>query len=312
MIAVILTAALVAAPLVDDGAAAEAPKQGSGFSRFSEGGLGKKPEEEAKKSPMAIPPPKAAKTTTTANAPEGSVAKVEGSPVQEPATPAKAETKEEKKKRQKRELTTKKAVDAARNETIEMLDEVKSVLSGLERGLPVQPEVTVVPKAMPSGRQECDLELPQIIAFELQRIRVVRDEAEMMLQMHDENLKVVEQKIEELEKSRKQLDEARTALEETLSRKSLVDDDKEKERRRLRLLMSSRTMKPRKLAALMNELSLDEARVLLESLNEATSKAVLEALSPERLAKIMSEDKKSSTKRTSEPTTTAAKPKETL
>ena len=54
-------------------------------------------------------------------------------------------------------------------------------------------------------------------------------------------------------------------------------------------------MKPKKIAALMEEISIDEARVLLEALPETAAKSVLEALPPERLAQIVSETKKKST-----------------
>jgi hypothetical protein len=306
VITVVLTAALLGMPAASDEKttttepATEAPR--SSFSRFSEGGLNDGNDADGKKAKTGDPKKKSTKTTT---------GETEGDAKGDAAANAKTETKAEQKKRNRQEMTTKKAVDHAREETAEMLEEVKGVISKMEKGQPVSPDVTVRPASRESKGPGCDLELPQVLAFELQRIRAVRDEAEMMLEMHEQNLKDIENKLAELEKVREQLDKSRAALEETLSRKSVVEDDKEKERRRLRLLMSSRAMKPKKIAALMDEISLDEARVLLEALDELTSKAVLEALSPERLARIVAEDK-SSSKKTTEPTTTSAKPKETL
>lgn len=306
MITFVLTAALLGAPATSDEGAATTTKEAprSGFSRFSEGGLTKNDDDEAKKAKVGDPKKKSTKspaTTETADEAHGDA-----------RSEAKNETKAEQRKRNRQEMTTKKAVDSAREETANMLEEVKGVISKMEKGQPVSPDVTVRPASKESEGPGCDLELPQVLAFELQRIRAVRDEAQMMLEMHEQNLKDIEDKLDEMEKAREQLDKARTSLEETLSRKSMVDDEKEKERRRLRLLMSSRSMKPKKIAALMDEISLDEARVLLESLDETTSKAVLEALSPERLARIVAEDKSTSSKKAAEPTTTSAKPKETL
>lgn len=306
MISLILTAALLGAPATGDEGTTTTPKEAprSGFSRFSEGGLTKNAEEEAKKAKAG----EAKKKSTKAS----SATEAGGEARSDAKTDGKGETKAEQRKRNRQEMTTKKAVDQARDETAEMLDEVKGVISKMEKGQPVNPDVTVRPTPKESKGQSCDLELPQVLAFELQRIRAVRDETQMMLEMHEQNLKDIQDKLDELEKAREQLDKSRTALEETLSRKTLVDDEKEKERRRLRLLMSSRAMKPKKIAALMDEISLDEARVLLESLDDATSKAVLEALSPERLARIVAEDKSTSSKKAAEPTTTSTKPKETL
>lgn len=307
MITLVLTAALLGAPATaDDGAATAEPPEAprSGFSRFSEGGLTKNADDDAKKTKAAEAKKKATKApspTETTDEPRDGV-----------KSDAKSETKAEQRKRNRQEITSRKAVDQAREETADMLEEVKGVISSMEKGQPVNPDVTVRPAPKEAKNQNCDLELPQVLAFELQRIRAVRDEAQMMLEMHEQNLKDIQDKLDELEKAREQLDKARSSLEETLSRKTLVDDEKEKERRRLRLLMSSRAMKPKKIAALMDEISLDEARVLLESLDDATSKAVLEALSPERLARIVSEDKSTSSKKAAEPTTTSAKPKETL
>lgn len=309
MIRLLLTAALVGAPLVADESATttpEAPR--SGFSRFSEGGLTKNAADEAKKAKAGEAKKKTTKSTATTEATSEARDDVKS----DAKTDARGETKAEQRKRNRQEITTKKAVDQAREETADMLEEVKGVISSMEKGQPVNPDVTVRPTPKDSKTQSCDLELPQVLAFELQRIRAVRDEAQMMLDMHEQNLKEIQDKLDELEKAREQLDKSRSALEETLSRKTVVDDEKEKERRRLRLLMSSRTMKPKKIAALMAEISIEEARVLLESLDDVTSKAVLEALSPERLARIVEEDKSTSSKKAAEPTTTSAKPKETL
>ena len=66
-------------------------------------------------------------------------------------------------------------------------------------------------------------------------------------------------------------------------------------------------MKPKKIAALMEEISIEEARVLLESLPENLAKGVLEALSPSRLSLIVS-----SRRSNEEATTTSSKPKENL
>jgi flagellar motility protein MotE (MotC chaperone) len=213
------------------------------------------------------------------------------------------------KKKKQQEQTTKKVVDKARAETAEMLDEVRGVISSMEKGEPVAPDVTVLPSQKEDDGKTCDLELPQILAFELQRVRAVRDEAAVMLDLHEKNVIEIEAKLEQLEAARQQLDKSRAALEETLSRKSTVDDEKEKERRRLRLLLSSRQMKPKKIAALMEEISLEEARVLLEALPEQAAKAVLEALPPERLAQIVGQKKPPKPEAT---TATSAKSKETL
>lgn len=309
MINLVLTAALLGTPATgDEGPAATKDAPRSGFSRFSEGGLTKNGDEEARKPRGADPKKKASTTKETTEAALEARTDARGSTKTELSSEAKAQ----QKKRTRQELMTKKAIDEAREETANMLEEVKGVISSMEKGQPVSPDVTVRPASKDGEGPGCDLELPQVLAFELQRIRAVRDEAQMMLEMHEQNLKDIQDKLDELEKSREQLDKARSTLEDTLSRKSIVDDEKEKERRRLRLLMSSRAMKPKKIAALMDEISLDEARVLLESLDDATSKAVLEALSPERLARIVAPEKSASSKKAIEPTTTSAKPKETL
>ncbi len=308
MISLILTAALAGAPVAadDDGSspAPSAPPR-SGFSQFSEGGLSKTAEEEEKRLRSGSPKkaPGTSPSTTTTPGPETR---------KDPRAGLSEEAKAELRQRTRQEITTKKAIDQARDETASMLDEVRGVLSDLEQGASVRPNITVLPPPGEAKGPGCDLELPQILAFELQRIRAVRDEAQLMLEMHEANLKIVQDKLDELEQLRVQLDTSREALEQTLGRKSLVDDEKEKERRRLRLLMSSQAMKPKKIAALMNEISLEEARVLLEALDDNTAKAVLEALSPERLAQIVSDDDKKSARKPTEPTTTATKPKETL
>jgi hypothetical protein len=211
-------------------------------------------------------------------------------------------------KKLKQEAATKKIVDKARDETAEMLDEVRGVISSMERGAPITPDVTIIQKDK-TTKQTCDLELPQILAFELQRIRAVRDEAVLMLDIHEKNVQDIDEKLTALEAARQQLDKAREQLEKTLARKSTVDDEKEKERRRLRLLLSSRAMKPKKIAALMEEITIDEARVLLESLPETAQKSVLEALSPERLAVIVSQAKSTKPETTNTSTTS---PKESL
>jgi Mg/Co/Ni transporter MgtE len=64
-------------------------------------------------------------------------------------------------------------------------------------------------------------------------------------------------------------------------------------------------MKPKKIAALMEEITIDEARVLLESLPETAQKAVLEALSPERLAVIVSQAKSEKPETTNTSTTSS-------
>jgi flagellar motility protein MotE (MotC chaperone) len=302
VIPLIFTAALAAAPVAADDAAAPPAESRSGFSRFSEGGTEDEPRSDGSRAPGA--PGRGKSTSSPATT----------SSTSDPRAPARSEAaKAEQRQRTRQEVATKKAVKQAREETASMLEEVRGVISSLENGEPPPPNATVLPPPGEAKGPGCDLELPQILAFELQRIRAVRDEAEMMLEMHEQNLKIVQDKLDELEKTRAELDKSREALEETLSRKSLVDDEKDKERRRIRLLMSSRTMKPKKIAALMDEISLDEARVLLEALDEPTSKAVLEALSPERLAKIVAADKTSSTKKqATEATPTASKSKETL
>ena len=129
--------------------------------------------------------------------------------------------------------------------------------------------------------------------LELERIRAIRDETQIMLELHDKNVVDIETKLSELEAARQKLDRARSALEETLTRKSKIDDDKEKERRRIRLLLSSGQMKPKKIAALMEQISVEESRVLLEALPEATAKAVLEALPSDRLALIVGQSRAS-------------------
>ena len=65
----------------------------------------------------------------------------------------------------------------------------------------------------------------------------------------------------------------------------------------------------KKIAALMEEISLEEARVLLEALPEQAAKSVLEALPPERLAQIVGQKKPPKPEAT---TATSAKSKETL
>ena len=210
------------------------------------------------------------------------------------------------KKQKTQDKANRKVVNEARSEAAEMLEEVRGVISNMEKGTPIVPDVTVLPPEKKEA--SCDLELPQVLAFELQRIRAVRDEAMLMLDLHDKNLAEIDTKLQELQTARQQLDKSRAALEETLARKSTVDDEKEKERRRLRLLMSSRQMKPKKIAALMEEISIEEARVLLEALPEVAAKGVLEALPPERLAQIVGQKKPPRP----EATTSSAKPKETL
>ncbi|MBM4279565.1 MAG: hypothetical protein FJ137_01990 [Deltaproteobacteria bacterium] len=306
MIPLLFTAALAAAPVAADDDAAPPTESRSGFSRFSEGGLDDIPGSDTTRTPSA---PKAVKPPSTTG--------TRSSSTTAPRAPTRTEAeKAEQRQKTRQELATKSAVKQAREETVTMLEEVRGVLSSLEAGEPPPPNVTVLPPPGEAKGPGCDLELPQILAFELQRIRAVRDEAEMMLEMHEQNLEIIQDKLDELEKTRAELDKSREVLEETLSRKSLVDDEKDKERRRIRLLMSSRTMKPKKIAALMDEISVDEARVLLEALDEPTSKAVLEALSPERLAKIVASDKTSKTSSTKRPATeatpTASKSKETL
>lgn len=220
---------------------------------------------------------------------------------------SKAKKAADTKKKQLQDMATKKAVDKAREETLEMLDEVRGAISKMEKGEPATPDVSVLPPQRDESARRCDVDLPQILAFEMQRTRAVRDEAQLMLDMHEKNLEEIESKLTELKTARLELDKSRTLLEDTLSRKSVVDDSKEKERRRLRLLMSSRAMKPKKIAALMEEISIEEARVLLESLPENLAKGVLEALSPSRLSLIVS-----SRRSNEEATTTSSKPKENL
>jgi flagellar motility protein MotE (MotC chaperone) len=220
--------------------------------------------------------------------------------------PSPAATTDPKKKKQ--DQATKKVVDKAREDTVEMLEEIRGVIKSMEKGEAATPDVTVLPPQKEDDGKTCDLELPQILAFELQRIQAVRNEAMLMLDMHEQNLLEIEKKLDELKQAREQLDKSRVALEETLSRKTVVDDDKEKERRRLRLLLSSRAMKPKKIAALMAEISTEEARVILEQLPEQQAKAVLESLPPERLAQIVGQKKSSRP----EETTSTTKPKEAL
>jgi hypothetical protein len=143
-------------------------------------------------------------------------------------------------KKLKQEAATKKIVDKARDETAEMLDEVRGVISSMEKGVPVAPDVTILQKEK-STKQTCDLELPQILAFELQRIRAARDEAVLMLDIHEKNLQDIDEKL--------------TAL--------------------------------------------------LESLPETAQKAVLEALSPERLAVIVSQAKSEKPETTNTSTTSS-------
>jgi flagellar motility protein MotE (MotC chaperone) len=307
VIRLFLTAALVGTPFAADDSAtpttSDAPR--SGFSRFSEGGVSKEPEKDISKGPTGnTKKPTSTLSTTSSPAPL--------EPRVGPPAPASATTRAEQRQRTRQEAETKNALKQARDETITMLEEVRGIISNLEKGEPAPGDAVVLPPPGEAKGPGCDLELPQILAFELQRIRAVRDEALVMLEMHEQNLKIVQDKLDELEKSREQLDKSREALEETLSRKSVVDDEKEKERRRVRLLMSSRAMKPKKIAALMEQISLEEARVLLEALDDTTSKAVLEALPPERLSKIVSEDKTTSNRKPTESTNTASKSKETL
>ncbi len=254
--------------------------------------------------------PKSATTTATPPPPPAGITRVSepGLTKGGRSEPPRADAPEPKKKKAT-DPTTKKIIDETREETVEMLQEVRGVIKSMERGEPVAPDVTVLPPQKEDDGRTCDLELPQILAFELQRIQAVRSEAMLMLDMHDKNLLEIEAKLEQLEQARQQLDKARTSLEETLSRKSVVEDEKEKERRRLRLLMASKSMKPKKIAALMAELSLEEARVLLEALPEAAAKSVLEALPPDRLAQIVGQQKAARPEAT---TSTAPKNKEAL
>jgi hypothetical protein len=196
---------------------------------------------------------------------------------------------------------TKKAIDGVREETNEMIEQVRNIISGMENGQKAIPDVNVLPPQDSESGKGCDIDIPSVLSFELERIRAIRDEAQIMIDLHDKNVLEIEDKIGKLEVARKQLDRAREALEKALSTKSSVDTEQEKERRSLRLLLSSRQMKPKKIAALMEQISLDEARVLLEALPETAAKSVLEALPPERLAQIVSDTKKKST--TSSPAT---------
>jgi len=182
---------------------------------------------------------------------------------------------------------TKKVIDEVREETSEMLEQVRNVLSGMEKGGTTFPDVTIMPPPKNEEGKGCDVDIPRVLAFELERIRAIRDETEIMLDLHDKNIVDIETKLSELEAARQKLERARSALEETLMRKSKIDHDKEKERRRIRLLLSSGQMKPKKIAALMEQISVEESRVLLEALPEATAKSVLEALPSDRLALIV-------------------------
>jgi flagellar motility protein MotE (MotC chaperone) len=213
----------------------------------------------------------------------------------EPAQPEAAEptVKPASTKANKPSAEEKKVIDGVRDETNEMLEQVRNVISGMEKGDRGLPDVTVLPPPKDEAGKGCDVDVPSVLSFELERIRAIRDEAQIMLDLHDRNLLEIEEKLSRLEVARKQLDGSREALEKSLSMKSSADTEQEKERRRLRLLLSSRQMKPKKIAALMEEISIDEARVLLEALPETAAKSVLEALPPERLAQIVSETKKS-------------------
>lgn len=205
--------------------------------------------------------------------------------------PVKDVTRSREIKTQSRE--TKKVVDDVRQETAEMIEQVRGLISGMEKGEKFPADVSVFPP--PTEQREgrvCDIDTPRVISFELERIRSIRDEAQIMLELHDKNILEIESKLGQLEVARKQLDRSREALEKALSLKSAADTEQEKERRRLRLLLSSRQMKPRKLAALMEEISVEEARVLLEALPEADAKSVLEALPAERLSRIVASSKK--------------------
>ena len=215
----------------------------------------------------------------------------------EPAQPEAAEppAKPASTKANKSSAAEKIVIDGVRDETNEMLEQVRNVISGMEKGERGLPDVTVLPPPNDEAGKGCDVDIPSVLSFELERIRAIRDEAQIMLDLHDKNLLEIEEKLTTLEVARKQLDRSREALEEALSKKSSADTEQEKERRRLRLLLSSRQMKPKKIAALMEEISIDEARVLLEALPETAAKSVLEALPPERLAQIVSETKKKST-----------------
>ena len=209
-----------------------------------------------------------------------------------PEVPGKSSESEPAKKptsTKKQDLVpeTKKVIDEVREETSDMLEQVRNVISGMEKGGTTFPDVTIMPPPKNEEGKGCDVDVPRVLAFELERIRAIRDETQIMLDLHDKNIIDIETKLSELEAARQKLDRARSALEETLTRKSKVEDDKEKERRRIRLLLSSGQMKPKKIAALMEQISVEESRVLLEALPEATSKAVLEALPPERLALIV-------------------------
>jgi hypothetical protein len=188
---------------------------------------------------------------------------------------------------------SKKVIDEVREETSEMLEQVRNVISGMEKGDTTLPDVTVMPPPKNEEGKGCDVDIPRVLAFELERIRAIRDETQIMLELHDKNVVDIETKLSELEAARQKLDRARSALEETLTRKSKIDDDKEKERRRIRLLLSSGQMKPKKIAALMEQISVEESRVLLEALPEATAKAVLEALPSDRLALIVGQSRAS-------------------
>jgi hypothetical protein len=188
---------------------------------------------------------------------------------------------------------SKKVIDEVREETSEMLEQVRNVISGMEKGDTALPDITVMPPPKNEEGKGCDVDVPRVLAFELERIRAIRDETQIMLELHDKNVVDIETKLSELEAARQKLDRARSALEETLTRKSKIDDDKEKERRRIRLLLSSGQMKPKKIAALMEQISVEESRVLLEALPEATAKAVLEALPSDRLALIVGQGRAS-------------------
>jgi hypothetical protein len=188
---------------------------------------------------------------------------------------------------------SKKVIDEVREETSEMLEQVRNVISGMEKGDTTLPDVTIMPPPKNEEGKGCDVDVPRVLAFELERIRAIRDETQIMLDLHDKNVVDIETKLSELEAARQKLDRARSALEETLTRKSKIDDDKEKERRRIRLLLSSGQMKPKKIAALMEQISVEESRVLLEALPEATAKAVLEALPADRLALIVGQGRAS-------------------
>jgi flagellar motility protein MotE (MotC chaperone) len=189
----------------------------------------------------------------------------------------------------------KKVIDGVRDETNDILEQVRNVISGMEKGDRGLPDITVLPPPTDQDGKGCDVDVPSVLRFELERIRAIRDEAQIMIDLHDKNVLEIEQKLGQLEVARAQLDRSREALEKTLSMKSSVDSEQKKERQRLRLLLSSRQMKPKRIAALMEEISIEEARVLLEALPETAAKSVLEALPPKRLAQIVSETKKKST-----------------